>query len=213
MANFLTTLRGTLSTNVLGEIFSHSLAIVSASSAGVVAQEVHDAWQAAWVAPVPPLQGEFPGTVTYTEATAAPILGLADGRLGAATHVPFSPVLVGTQGSNSLPSQNAVAISLRAGLRSNGTPMRGRFYLPPLPAGRLDLDGLMTSGSVQTIADCVAQFISTLQASGHTPCVWSRTEARLASLDGIRVGNKVDTIRRRRNHFPEAYQDRLDLVP
>lgn len=213
MANYLTTLRGTIVPNTLGEIFSHSLAIVSASSASVVATEVRDAWQAQWVAEVPPLSGDFPASVTYTEATAAEILNLFDGTLAAAQHVAFSPQRPGTGVGEMLPSQTAIAVSLTAGLRANGTPMKGRFFLPAPTEASTDANGMMMLAVQQRIADYMGQFISTLQASGHTPCVWSRTEGRLSSVDSLRVGNKFDTIRRRRNHFPEVYETRLDLVP
>lgn len=213
MPNYLCTLRGTIVPNTLGEIFSHSLAIVSASDATVVATEVRDAWQAQWVAEVPPLSGDFPTSVTYTEATAAEILNPITGVLAAAQHVPFSPQRPGTAVGEMLPSQTAVAVSLTAGLRANGTPMKGRFYLPPPTEAATDANGMLLLAFQQRVADYMGQFISTLQASTHTPCVWSRTEGRLSSIDSIRVGNKFDTIRRRRNHFPETYETRLDLVP
>lgn len=213
MANYLTTLRGTIVPNTLGEIFSHSLAIVSASSASVVATEVRDAWQAQWVAEVPPLSADFSAGITYTEATAAEILQLFTGTFSAAQHVPFSPVRPGTGAGEMLPSQTAIAVSLTAGLRANGTPMKGRFYLPAPTEAATDANGMVALALQQRIADYMGQFISTLQASGHTPCVWSRSEGRLASIDSIRVGNKFDTIRRRRNALPETYETRLDLVP
>lgn len=213
MANYLCTIRGTLVPNVLQEIFSHSLAIISASDASTVATLVRDMWQSQWVAEVPPLSADFPASVTYTEVTCAEILNLFDGTLTAAQHVPFSPVRPGTGTGEMLPSQTAVAVSLTAGLRANGTPMRGRFYLPPLTEAATDVNGMLVLGVQQRIADYMGQFISGIQASTHTPAVWSRTEGRLASIDSIRVGNKFDTIRRRRNSLPETYETRLDLVP
>lgn len=213
MANYLTTLRGTIVPNTLAEIFTHSLSIISASTASVVATEVRDAWQAQWVAEVPPLSADFPVSVTYTEATAAEILQLFDGTLAAAQHVPFSPTRPGTGVGEMLPSQTAIAVTLVAGLRANGTPMKGRFYLPAPTEAATDANGMLSLGVQQRIADYMGQFISTLQASGHTPAVWSRIEGRLASVDSIRVGNKFDTIRRRRNSLPETYEARLDLVP
>lgn len=213
MANYLTTLRGTIVPNTLAEIFTHSLAIVSASTATVVATEIRDAWQAQWVAEVPPLSGDFPVSITYTEATAAEILNLFEGTLAAAQHVPFSPTRPGTGTGEMLPSQTAVAVTLVAGLRANGTPMKGRFYIPAPTEAATDINGMLLLQFQQRVADYMGQFISTLQASGHTPCVWSRTEGRLATVDSIRVGNKFDTIRRRRNSLPETYETRLDLVP
>lgn len=213
MPNYYTTLRGTIVPNTLGEIFSHSLAVVSASTDQVVAQEIHDAWQAQWVAEVPPLSADFPTGITYTESTAAQILDLFNGTLAAAIHIPFEPVRPGTGAGEMLPSQTAIAVSLYAGLRANGTRMKGRFYLPAPTEAATTATGELVLAFQQRVADYMAQFITTLQASGHTPCVWSRKEGRLASIDGIRVGSKFDTIRRRRNHMPETYEARLGLVP
>lgn len=199
--------------NTLAEIFSHSLAIVSASTATVVAQEVRDSWQTQWVAEVPPLSADFPTSVTYTEATAAEILNLFEGTLAAAQHSPFSPTRPGTGTGEMLPSQTAVAVTLVAGLRANGTPMRGRFYIPAPTEAATDANGMLQLAFQQRVADYMGQFITGLQAKQHTPCVWSRTEGRLATVDSIRVGNKFDTVRRRRNNLPETYETRLDLVP
>lgn len=213
MPNYLTTLRGTIVPSTLGEIFSHSLAVVSASTAQVVAQEVHDAWQAQWVAEVPPLSADFPTGITYTESTAAEVLDLFNGTLAAAIHVPFNPTRPGTGAGEMLPSQTAIAVSLYAGLRANGTRMKGRFYLPAPTEAGTTATGELTLAFQQRVADYMAQFISTLQASGHSPCVWSRTEGRFSTVDGIRVGNKYDTIRRRRNSLPETYEERMGLIP
>lgn len=213
MANYLCTLRGTLSPNTLGEQFSHSLAIVSASTAQVVATEVKDAFQAQWGAAVPPLSADFPVTVTYTEATAAEILNLNTGVLAAAHHVLFDVYGPGTGAGDMLPSQTAIAVSLYAGLRNNGTRMKGRFYLPPPIESQSDANGMIQLGFQQRIADYMSSFLATLQASQHFPAVWSRTEGRLSTVDGVRVGNKYDTIRRRRNKLPETYEVRMGLVP
>lgn len=213
MANYLTTLRGTIVPSTLGEIFTHSLAIVSASDALTVATEIRDAWQAQWVAEVPPLSADFPTTVTYTEATAAQILDLSQGTLAAAVHVPFTPERPGSGVGDMLPSQTAIAVSLMAGLRANGTKMKGRFYLPAPVEGVTTPTGELLLAFQIRVADYMSQFITTLQASSHAPCVWSRSEARLSTVDGIRVGNKYDTIRRRRNHLPETYEVRSGLVP
>lgn len=213
MANYLCTIRGTIVPNTLSEIFSHSLAISSPSPPNVVADLVRDQWQAQWVAEVPPLSADFPPGITYKEVTCAEILNLFDGTLSAAYHSLFSPERPGTGTGEMLPSQTAVAVSLNAGLRANGTPMRGRFYLPAPTEAATDSAGMLQSVFQQRVADYMGQFISGIQASQHVPAVWSRTEGRLASIDSIRVGNKFDTIRRRRNSLPETYEVRLDLVP
>jgi hypothetical protein len=204
MTNYLTSLRGTLANASVGEIFSHSLAIQSNASQTTVATAVASTWEALWNG-VSNLKGEFPSTVVYTEAVAAVIIDLASGKVSAAYHAPITAGAGGAAGNESLPTQNALVVSLLAGVRANGTPMRGRFYLPSLDRSVLNADGTVLSQVQSGIADVMQQWIQDLAAQGHTACVWSRTEARMAIASTLRVGNRVDTVRSRRNKGQETY--------
>jgi hypothetical protein len=198
-------LRGTLASGSLSEIFSHSLCIQSGSTAATVAQQVRDAWQTQWNAPTG-LGQLFTAEIVYVEATAAQVLDPMVPDLGAAAHSAFAIALAGTNGGDMLPSQSAVAVSLTAGKRPNGTPFRGRFYLPPLSMDTVGPDGVLLAAIPQTICENILAFFNALAAVNAYASIWSRTVEDLVSyVDLVRVGNKVDTIRTRRNKMPETY--------
>jgi hypothetical protein len=211
---YYTTLRGTLATGTLSEIFSHSLGIISSATAATVAQAVRDTWQTAWTAGASPLQTLFAPGVVYVEATAAQVLDPMVPDLGAAEHSQFSPSLPGTGLVGMLPSQNALAVSLTAGLRPNGTPFKGRFYLPPISSGAIVTDGLLNPSLQVSVADAMESWLNALSALQHYPAVWSRTVEDLVNpVSQVRVGNKLDTIRSRRNALPETYEVRAVIGP
>jgi hypothetical protein len=203
VTNYLCTLRGTLYQPTLNEIFVHTIAISStASSPAVMATQVHDTWQTAW-AGATGLKRTMCSGIKYTEATAANILDLSTGALGAAAHVPFAPVLAG-QGVKASPSHLAMCISLLGGPKPNGTPYRGRFYLPPPDASYINV----TDGRCDVAyhyADGVKDFFDLLVAGGHVPSVWSRSASLLTPVGQIKCGDRFDTIRRRRNKGGETY--------
>jgi hypothetical protein len=206
MADYITTLRGTIATGVLGEIFSHSLAIRSSATMTTLAEDLKNSWNNTWQAGGSNLSLYFPPEVEYTEATAATIIDWTLPKVSAAFHASFP---VGTTGANingMLPAQNAVAVSLVAGVRDNGVPLRGRFYLPTLGQDTVEATSGVLLTSVQTaIAGGIRSFFNALTSQGHTPCVWSRTTGAFQPVTLMRVGNRVDTIRSRRNAGVEAY--------
>ena len=221
MPIFNTTLRGSCSAVTLDEIFIHTLGINSTAPQATVAQAVADAWSTQWQT-AGGLSGIFTPEITYVEATAAEVLpwgpienpdspnvGKIIPQFAAASHALFAGGgMPGTGTGDSLPSQNALAISLSAGVRPNDTPFRGRFYLPAMAADVIGPDGTMDTLVRDNVASKVAAFIQELANAGHTPIVWSRvTEGLFGVVTQIRVGNKMDTIRRRRNQLPEAYAE------
>lgn len=206
MATYLTTLRGTIAAGSVGEIFSHSLGIQSSATADVVATAVRDAWTTAFTTGTSPLNTMFPEEIVYTEATAAVVIDQVVPNLGAAFHAPFSGGLPGVQTGSMLPPQTALAVSLRAGVRPNGAPLKGRFYLPTMTTAAMLPDGTVNPGTAQGVLDQIKVFMDALFAASHWPCVWSRTVANLVGVvDQIRVGDRFDTIRSRRNASPELY--------
>lgn len=206
MPVYLATLRGTLAPGVLSEIFSHSLGIESSSSQeSIVAGAVADAWSTAW----PGLNGMsqfFDEGIAYTEATAAKVLDPTIMQLSAAAHAQFTPPLAGTSTMGGmLPSQCALAVSFTAGVRGNGTPLKGRTYLPAPTAGYLDAAGQLGTSFRDLIHQYFKAFVQQLNNGGHFVSVTSRTEEITQPVTVLRVGNKIDTIRRRRNELPELY--------
>lgn len=205
MPDYLVTLRGTLSPGTLTEIFSHQIAVVSSRSDQQVATDAATTWAAAWNdATNVSLKPAFSPTVAYTEATCAEILDFLDGALSAAYHAPITGV-AGT-GVAALPSQNAVAVSLTGGTKPNGTPMKGRFYLPtPSAAAILTATGLLASSAQAAMTKLAADWIDAMNLLGDIVCIWSRRWTSFNVVEQVRVGDRVDTIRRRRNAKPESY--------
>lgn len=214
MSVYYCALRGTIHTAALGEIFSHSLGVESSASAQVVATAVHDAWITLWGTAATGIGTMFTSTVTYTEATAAPVLDPMIPDLGAAWHAAFSPALVGRGTGKSLPSQCAVAVSLTAGNRADGRPFKGRFYLPPPDDTTTDVNGMLPQATADNLAVGFKDFFEDLNQAGHYVSVWSRTTDGLVNpVNLVRVGNKIDTIRSRRNAQPEAYGAQAVIGP
>lgn len=219
MANYLCSLRGSLGGSTLSEIFVHTLAIQSAASNQAVATGLRDAWLGAWNGTPIALKSYFHSSVVYLEATSAPILDLEPDpgvpAIGAAYHATFTPPgLAGSSTSDPLPSQIALAVSMTAGLKQTGASLKGRFYLPPLVASTLMPPGpLVSSGTVIGVADCIRTMFNNMVAGGLYPCVWAKPSksmdhGELQLVQQLRVGNKFDTIRRRRNKYPETYETR-----
>ena len=204
MAVFLCTLHGFQNTNQ--EIFQHTIALDNPSFAQEdstdVAEHVWDAWATAFNTD---FQALFPTTMIYQGAKAAAVLNLSTGELAAAgVH---NATKAGTaSATNVVPYQCAIAVSLTAGNRPNGTPIRGRFYLPAPVVGALT-SGFVSSASRTTIVNRVKVFHDELDTftPAYDPVVWSRSLANTTSITHIRVGSVVDTIRSRRNAFTENY--------
>lgn len=200
------TLRGTIDSGTVGEIFSHSLGIESGFTTDVVAQAVHDTWITLWGSDALGIGTFFTPQITYTEVTAAQVIDPMVPDLGAAVHKAFVPPLTGRAVGNMLPSQCSVAVSLTAGTRPDGRPFKGRFYLPTPHVAALDPSGLLPSASTTNLAIMLRDWLDSLTSLGHYPSVWSRTVDDLVNpVTLVRVGNRVDTIRSRRNRFPETY--------
>jgi hypothetical protein len=201
------TFRGRVGLNEASDIFSHSLGIESSANNATVGASLRDAWKALWQAGSNGLDQHYNDRTIYEEVTVAQVIDPMVPDLGAAHHTPFAPELPGLGLAETLPQQSAIAVSLIAGLRPNGTPFRGRFYLPAPQATVLVADGLLDPAVQQNILDLVMVFISTLRSAGHIPSVWSRTvEDLVAPVSQVKVGSKIDTIRSRRNDRPEVYK-------
>lgn len=214
MTVYYCALRGTINTAALGEVFSHSLGVESSGSSQVVAEAIRSAWTTLWGTAATGIGTMFMPTVTYTEATAAPVLDPMVPDLGAAWHAAFSPALAGRGTGKSLPSQCAVAVSLTAGNRPDGRPFKGRFYLPPPCDSAIDTNGMLPTATADNLAIGFKDFFEDLNQGGHYVSVWSRTTANLVNVVNlVRVGNKVDTIRSRRNAQPETYGSQAVIGP
>jgi hypothetical protein len=208
MANFYCTVRGTIATGSLGEIFQHSIAVSSPTTQADVANAIASTFLAAFGTSGTKLQGCVSSQVTYTEATAALINDLSGATkpvLQAATHSVFAPVLTGTASGNMLPAQSSMAISTTGGVKPNGANFKGRFYLPPMGASQVGTNGLVTPAVKTALTAWAAEWLGGLKFVGAIPCIWSRHHAILSPIASIRVGDRVDTMRSRRNKGSEVY--------
>lgn len=206
MTVYHTTLRGSIGTGNAADIFTHSLGVVSNADASTVGAAIRDSWVQVWQAGGSGLDQHYNASTIYEEVTVASVLDPMVPDLSAAQHVPFTPVLPGLGLSETLPQQNAIAVSLTAGLRPNGTPFRGRFYLPAPQTLVVAGDGLLDPAVQSNILTQIQGHFTRLSAAGHVPSIWSRTvEDLVSAVTQVRVGNKIDTIRRRRNALPETY--------
>lgn len=214
MTVYACTFRGTIDTAAIGEIFSHSLGIESSASAAAVAQALHDAWVTTWGTAATGLGTFFTPQITYTDCTAAQVIDPMVPDLGAAAHSPFTPPLAGRATGDMLPSQCSVAVSLTAGTRPDGRPFKGRFYLPTPHETALDASGLIPSATTANLATMFKTLFETLNSAGHIVSVWSRTTEDLVNaVNLVRVGNRVDTTRSRRNRQPEVYSSQAVIGP
>lgn len=216
MTNYLASLRGTISTPYLKEIFVHTFAIISSASQSTVANNLATQWQACLNTGVAsfPLKSMFPGQVAYNECTVAELLNAEppEPRLAAATHVLWTDIQ-GTGTLGMIPSQCAVAVSVKAGTRPNGLPQKGRWYLPSPDRNQLDqASGLLSTGTEVKIRDTVADFWAKMNQAGDRPALWSRKYGTVKAWDQLRVGRTVDTIRRRRNELPEIYSQYVTVA-
>jgi len=120
----------------------------------------------------------------------------------------LSPTVVGTASSSTLlPPQCAAVISHYT--PSTGSRNRGRVYVPMHKA--LSTVQLLASGDITALAVAEADFFDDIAAivlpgSLHlAPAVVSRKYVSYSGVAEIRVGDEVDTQRRRKNARAETY--------
>lgn len=109
----------------------------------------------------------------------------------------------GGAGVSHWPFQCARCVSL--GASSDSRHAKGRFYLP-LPSENVNQDtGKASTGGEHNIAVSVQTWFSDLATIlGETVVVASKTDGN-HTVHTVRVGDVIDTIRRRRNALVEAY--------
>lgn len=197
------------------EQFQHSLAIsddgVSSQSnlADTFAADVDQAFTSS------DLMSQLSSMWRYTHITIAEVLSQAPVRLAAATTKALPTVRAGTSSNRTLPPQCAVVVSLIADPYANGTPVKGRMFMPP-PGGGL---GMMDDGSLITsVQDHYGAFAADLCGAVNNvdelrfAAVWSRQgpgkgDGTAHKIQHIKIGNVVDTVRSRRSALKETYKE------
>jgi hypothetical protein len=106
---------------------------------------------------------------------------------------------------NSLPPQCAVVVSLRTPIP--GARGRGRMYFPAPGADQVGIAGRLLTATRDAIGLRMALFFNAFNADPAMPtvAVASSVGEFVTSVDEIRVGDVIDTQRRRRDALPEAY--------
>lgn len=144
--------------------------------------------------PIGAPRGQAVPAVPYAKGTAATLeytSGYPTGNLS------------GTQ----LPPQNSVCVSLRT--LQVGSAGRGRMFLPATSSTSLQGARLQTVAAGE-IADAAAQFLENITLTSGAqvfPIVTGGNFTNYAKIRTVRVGNVVDTQRRRRNRLQEVYSD------
>lgn len=117
---------------------------------------------------------------------------------------------VGNSSSTQLPPQNSVVASLRT--LQVGSAGRGRMFLPS-PASNV-LSGAKIATTPQgDIRDAMVQFMedlafdSVVNSAVVRPIVTGGNFTKYAVVNKVRIGNVMDTQRRRRNAIAEVYVD------
>lgn len=106
------------------------------------------------------------------------------------------------------PFQTSCVFSLRTPLP--GARFRGRLYWPATGAGlvstTLRLDPTVQSTALSAAKTYLSAMETAIQASlpNANLTIWSRTYAGFANVNSIRIGNVLDTQRRRRDTLIEA---------
>jgi hypothetical protein len=179
-----------------GESFSFTMHAEANLSTGDTATAFGDALTACWAAGMDDLTTP---EVDLTLASAAAINEATDGQI---TRVEVVLALTGVADAEMLPFQCATVISLlTASATRHG---RGRFYLPPLAASFL-LNGKLNSTAMTTLDTAWTAFFDSLNTDGVNPVVRNRTGHVSTPVTSARVGDVIDTQRRRRNKLVETY--------
>lgn len=89
--------------------------------------------------------------------------------------------------------------------KARGRGHSGRVYLPAYQA--VNTTGHVDSGRCETFANTVATYLNavTLFDPGLTAVVWSKVGNSVEPIIGVKVGDVVDTQRRRRGQIKESY--------
>lgn len=179
-----------------GETFTFTMHAESALSTGDAATAFGDALTAAWTGGMASLTTP---EVDLTLASAASIDPATDGQI---TRVEVVLALTGTADAEMLPFQCATVVSL---LTNSATRHgRGRFYLPPLHADNL-LNGRLSPTCMTTLDTAWTAYFDSLDTDGVTPVVRNRTGHVSTTVTSARIGDVIDTQRRRRNKLTETY--------
>ena len=199
---------GTLSAEPdIWNVVMHCLADTEPDASGL--DEIAANVLAAWTAHI------FSGTPGAQLSTYCAMDGVKAYSLDAEGHALAMGLAVPDGGSptgsaaTGLPMQLAVCVSLNTA--RPGRSYQGRSYLAGLAGEAVSASGLLTEATTLIFANAFAAMMSEVNAStyaggeGLTLGVLSKLKTNIQDITHVRVGNIVDTQRRRRNAVAEAY--------
>lgn len=154
--------------------------------------------------------GLFGDSTAWKNIKVAKVINLSTGTLFAGLNQSINNVGGNSTASAQAAPQLALAVSLVGGPRANGTPYRGRFYLPfPAWGASTTTEGILATTAQTTILSFATTLINEINdaPSGRNVVVWSRKDGITSDVVKVRLGRAVDTIRSRRRDLPEAYAE------
>lgn len=164
-------------------------------------------------------QADVWGTSTINDygAVTSKFLGARASQLTAAGKVTASAESIlaspSTAGNTlAMPPQSSVVVSLRTGL--SGPRHRGRMYFPALGSTALTATGRLQPAARDSLASAMQLFFDDWNddPTTFTASVASNAGQFVEAITSIKVGDVIDTQRRRRDALPEAYVDRAITV-
>ena len=152
------------------------------------------------------VKGYQHSTFQWTGVKMAPVDALGK-TVGTSSVYNFTTPIQGTS-SQMMPPQIAVAISTRANIL--GRRGRGRIYLPAV-GSTYDTSGQITAAANTALRAAFVSYLNALQNLPGTPdylpllTIMSAGSTVGVRPSQVRVGNRHDTIRSRREQVPETY--------
>lgn len=183
------------------ETFQHGHQVSSAGSAVDVAEDAAAQWLA--ILAVTNFSRNWRTDVTWSQVNVS--------ELGA---TPADPVVTsaqvaigdsGTAAGSGLPLQCAPCGSLRS--TTAGSRGRGRMFLPPPAVAVIGNNGRLTSTATGDMADGLQDYLTAMETATHTVGIVSSVGGiyQFYNISTVRVGDVIDTQRRRRNGVAEVY--------
>lgn len=152
-------------------------------------------------------------TFSWTHVKQSPVDAQGRAIMNSSVYT-FTTPIAGTNAGGQLPPQCAIAISLRAPVI--GRRGRGRFYLPALATAYADNDAILSTSRATNLRTYAKALVDNLQNVPGTPvtipivAIMSAASATAVRPTQVRTGNRIDTIRSRREQVAESYTG-LDL--
>lgn len=175
---------------------SSALALAAAGAAWATA------WQTWWLGLAAPADNLDQLCSTNVECTSLvtsqldPVTGHQIGRLE------DDVTLLGTASGSTLPPQCSAGVTWLSNLASKKG--RGRIYLPPFSTASLTT-GLLSTASRAIVKAGADNFLASLTAATLAPVIFDRTTLGTTPITIPRVGNVINTQRRRRDKLVPSY--------